>query len=636
MGAACSRQSIPNAPATTPPPTALGVLRTHGYDAEEVLGEGAFGQVILVEHAMSGNSYACKKLKLDKISNIASVEVEITILQRCRHPNIVFLREALAIEKEHLFLIMELATGGSLRDAIVKNGRLGDCNAASVVIQLASALDYMHGLGVIHRDMKPENVLLFEQAKGGKHRFQLVKLCDFGVSKMLLPLERNPRAWAAATLPDDADDADGAPAADEDSVSSGGMNQPKEASAGDVMQSRVGSLSYFSPELLEGDKYDHRIDMWGLGHILFAALTASHPFRNAPDQPAAVLAAAVDYTDPAWTGERGAAARTLCEMLLCAEASRRAVPKVVLGHSWIAAAVAADRHINLSLRYLGRVANMRGLAYRCLEAKLPAEHREALQTAFDAVDSDAKGYLNARDVRNALKAKRGRRRGRGGASRDSAEESPGAGGSRGGGTDWATDAAESSRDESLPRHIGSAVTSSTPPNQGGAASPLVHAPKVLSQLLRTALIDTGFADESHARSGTRQGRRGARRVGVVSFSMFVEAALQTNPGLIRRLWSETFTSMDADGDGAVGDGDVAACLSRLGIESAADADDAGMEPTGAAVAIPLALRHQKSIKQLADARHSLMADGGGGTSRELLRLVLLPSGSAKKSASASA
>ena len=83
-------------------------------------------------------------------------------------------------------------------------------------------------------------------------------------------------------------------------------------------------------------------------------------------------------------------ARALCETLLCATPAARPSPRVVLAHPWLVSAPQRDRRINLSLRYLGRVASLRDVCFRCLESCMTAAYTAELRSHFDALDSDAK------------------------------------------------------------------------------------------------------------------------------------------------------------------------------------------------------------------------------------------------------
>ena len=145
------------------PTFAYGPLRTFDYEPDSVLGEGAFGQVVLVQHNPTSNEYAAKRLKKEQV-NEAWLQTEVSILKKCRHPNITFLREVLfSTTCDHVFLIMELARGGSLHDRIEAEKGLPEAYTASILFQIASALDYLHSLAIVHRDMKPENVLLLDE-----------------------------------------------------------------------------------------------------------------------------------------------------------------------------------------------------------------------------------------------------------------------------------------------------------------------------------------------------------------------------------------------------------------------------------------------------------------------------------------
>ena len=516
MGACASKQEASRAP---PPSDSLGALRSEGYQNEEKLGEGAFGEVILVEHVDTRRFYACKRLKKESV-NEASLESEVEILKVCRHPNIVFLREVIA--RDSIFLVLELAGGGSLMEKIQEEKGLPHSYAASVIIQTASALDYLHGRGIVHRDMKPENVLLLS-----RDARPMCKLCDFGLSKVLT------QGDAAAAC---------------------------EA----VMKSRVGSHFYASPELLMHESYDASIDLWGLGHICFACLTGTAAFDDSIDLYGDVIGAKADYqSHPAWV--EAPKAVDLCKTLLCADPRARPKPDQVLEHPWLLAETGpgGDRRINLSLRYLGRVASLRDVCYRALETQLPPDVRSELEESFHALDSDAKGYLNASDVRRALKKRYEE-------NTEPLRSSAAAGHARSR-SSWASGEASDPISADAVEGPRPWITSS------GSAQQSVDVPIVLRRLLQNALAESGVGAKHKKRRGNRDSSRaahGARRVGVVTFSMFLESSLETNPALTRRLWNQTFSLLDSDGDGVVGDTDLKACLSKLGLNVAADAREA--------------------------------------------------------------
>ena len=283
LGSACA--------APTAKKTVLGdreALKQFGYEGESVLGEGAFGQVLLVSLEKPRRQYACKKLKQEQVES-SWLQTEVTILKTCRHPNITFLREVcVSKSNEQVFLILELARGGSLLERIEAEKRLTESHAASVVIQIASALAYLHGKGIVHRDMKPENVLLLENTSRS-----LVKLCDFGLSKIT---KRRSDTVDQVAQPM-AGQPGQPPLPQMQRQSSGGGST---ASFRTLMKSRVGSHYYVSPEVLLEEEYTAAVDLWGLGHILYQSLTGVHAFDESVDMYSDVIEARVDYGDRAW------------------------------------------------------------------------------------------------------------------------------------------------------------------------------------------------------------------------------------------------------------------------------------------------------------------------------------------------
>lgn len=143
----------------------------------KTIGEGTFGKVRVGTHVLTGDKVAVKFLEKDRISDVADVERvsrEIHILKLTRHPNIIQLYEIIETTKQ-LYLIMEYADGGELFDYIVNNSRVKELEACRFFQQIISGIEYIHRLNVVHRDMKPENLLLDHDGKS-------VKIVDFGLS----------------------------------------------------------------------------------------------------------------------------------------------------------------------------------------------------------------------------------------------------------------------------------------------------------------------------------------------------------------------------------------------------------------------------------------------------------------------
>ena len=127
-------------------------------------------------HILTGDRVAVKILEKDRISDVADVERvsrEIHILKLTRHPNIIQLYEIIETPKQ-LYLIMEYADGGELFDYIVNKSKVEELEACNIFQQIISGIEYIHKLNVVHRDMKPENLLLDND--------KWIKIVDFGLS----------------------------------------------------------------------------------------------------------------------------------------------------------------------------------------------------------------------------------------------------------------------------------------------------------------------------------------------------------------------------------------------------------------------------------------------------------------------
>jgi serine/threonine-protein kinase len=200
---------------------------------DSVLGEGATGTVYLA-HDANGNSVALKVLSRDLAEDDRFRRRflrESRLAASIEHPNVVRVRAA-GEEDGVLYLAMDYVEGLDLRELLRREGRLEAEHALELLEQVASALDAAHALGLVHRDVKPRNVLVADTSDG-----EHVYVCDFGLARHLS---------SASSLTTD--------------------------------RALVGTIDYIPPEQIEGGEIDGRADVYSLGCVLFECLAGSPPF----------------------------------------------------------------------------------------------------------------------------------------------------------------------------------------------------------------------------------------------------------------------------------------------------------------------------------------------------------------------
>jgi serine/threonine-protein kinase len=245
---------------STPRPGRLPVLAK--YEVIEEIGHGGMATVYRAHDKRLGRDVAVKVLHphLRDSSEVAHrFSVEAKAVAKLRHANIVEVFDVSAEDEPEQYLVVELLRGLTLRKIVHKHGALPPEVAASLAIQLLAALAHAHGAGVIHRDVKPENVIVEHRpggpqsdAKAAPGDRVVVKLTDFGIAKLL--------------------DAQGV------------------TSTGQVL----GSPAHMAPEQIEGGEVDARADVFGLGVLLYECMVGHLPFEG--NNPAQVLRRVLDGT----------------------------------------------------------------------------------------------------------------------------------------------------------------------------------------------------------------------------------------------------------------------------------------------------------------------------------------------------
>jgi serine/threonine protein kinase len=170
-----------------------------------MLGKGAFGRVNLAMHKVTEHLVAVKSMNKQFLAqdNLENNEEflneekkkllqELLILQKVatRHRNIVRLYDSFETAR-HLVFVMELCAGGDILTYVRKRGCLSEDVARELFSQAASAVHYCHRKGIVHRDIKLDNMLLDVGKSGKKSGTVTLKLCDFGVSKLLTDPEND-------------------------------------------------------------------------------------------------------------------------------------------------------------------------------------------------------------------------------------------------------------------------------------------------------------------------------------------------------------------------------------------------------------------------------------------------------------
>lgn len=149
----------------------------------DLITKGAFAKVISAVHIQSGLQRAIKIVrKSDTTKKEQEILInEVNILKKLDHPNIIKIYE-FAQNDKNFYIVTELCTGGDLFDRISKDKFFGEDKAAMTIKQVLSAIFYCHSANIMHRDMKPENIIY-----ANKDPNSLIKVIDFGTSKAFNP-----------------------------------------------------------------------------------------------------------------------------------------------------------------------------------------------------------------------------------------------------------------------------------------------------------------------------------------------------------------------------------------------------------------------------------------------------------------
>ena len=334
---------------------------TDKYDIIKEIGSGGFSRCLLVKNKLTKQSYACKELAKKSLSDYDGLMREVNLMIKLDHPNIIKLYEYYETEK-HIYLIMELCTGGELFDRIVQNTENGiqftEKQAASLFRQMMSAINYCHKNGIVHRDLKPENLLYLN-----KNENSPIKVIDFGMSKRFTHEK--------------------------------------------FMNEKVGTAYYISPEILQG-KYDEKCDIWSAGVILYIIICGYPCFNGEDDDEifAAIQKGKIQFPSPEWDDISEDAKNLIKKM--CCPPEKRLTAEQVLKEVWVKDnAPNSSKTVAIPLKKDGFIAyansnKLRKAVLTYIASRLSEDEIKKIKEMFQRIDVDNDGKLSLEEMKKVF------------------------------------------------------------------------------------------------------------------------------------------------------------------------------------------------------------------------------------------
>ena len=253
------------------------------YKFGRMIGRGAFGKVNIGLNILTGRIVAIKSFNKQNISNEKAkkkILYETNLMRGLYHPSVTKILETFETDK-YMLIIMEYISGGNLQNFVKKRRKLCEKTAKILYRQLIQGIKYIHSKGIVHRDIKLENILLDLN--------NIVKICDFGVGKL--------------------------------------------TQKGQKLSDQCGTPVYMAPEIIKGDGYEgFPVDVWSSGVALYIMLSGNIPFNRdkTHDLQSAIINLPYKKIDDISDN-----ANDLLKKILEKDPNKRLTPDQILEHPWM-------------------------------------------------------------------------------------------------------------------------------------------------------------------------------------------------------------------------------------------------------------------------------------------------------------
>ncbi|CAD8089007.1 unnamed protein product [Paramecium primaurelia] len=211
---------------------------TQRYTIKKMIAKGTFATIYLAECRFTQNEYAVKCFEKRHISNEKdrkNLTKEMQILRLMNHNQLLTIYEVFE-NSNYIYFIQELLKGGDLHDYLERSEKLSELKVSQIIYNLLNGIQYMHSQGILHRDIKPENLILRQ-----KNNLNDIVIGDFGLADFY-------------------------------------------KFDGNYLYRRCGTPGYVAPEILRGQPYDYKVDIYSIGVLLYILLSGKRPFVGKNNQ----------------------------------------------------------------------------------------------------------------------------------------------------------------------------------------------------------------------------------------------------------------------------------------------------------------------------------------------------------------
>ena len=259
------------------------------YKITGKIGKGRFADVFKCQHIASGKPFAVKVIDKTTIDDEdkEGLRAEIAILKLVSHPFIVSMKRVYET-KTKIYIVMEWLEHGDLFKEVTKRGKFTENVARHVISQVLSAIRYCHLRGIVHKDIKPENILV-ERIDNGYMR---IFVTDFGLSQFAKPSEK--------------------------------------------LRDAAGSIAYMAPEMIDNETFTKAVDVWGIGVICYALLSGTLPFYDGDEDKWMdnIVEKKLEFKGARW-GSISDNAKDFLRKMMHKKPKKRLTCDLAMAHPWL-------------------------------------------------------------------------------------------------------------------------------------------------------------------------------------------------------------------------------------------------------------------------------------------------------------